>query len=325
MKKLFTLLALALTACAPRPNYLTFTGFQQGTTYSITVRDAPKNTEAEIDTLFRRIDLTFSMFNPTSLVSRINRNETTEITPLFEECFLLAEQIHHDTEGFYDPTVKPLVDAWGFGPEEMQNEPRLDSLLEFVGLDKIALKGDRIVKTDPRVQLDFSSIAKGFTVDKLAEMLGETDFLVEVGGEIRARGVNRRGIAWRVQIDSPGGGFAHAQAAVISLGGEGDEGGSAKRGDAVATSGNYRNRFEDAGGLTRVHTIDPHTGAMAAGDVLSASVVASSCALADGWATALVAARERGTAERLLARAPQLEWYLIYGDGVRNSPDFPLE
>lgn len=330
MKKLALLLAIILTGCN-KDTYETFTGFSQGTTYTIVARNAPDDTAEKIDRLFREMDTTFSMFNPTSLTSRLNRGETDATTTLFEECFAISTQVHRATDGFYDPTVKPLSDAWGFGPEKMQTVPDLDSLMEFVGLDKVRLEastsgdGNHIIKTDPRVQFDFSSIAKGFTVDKLAEMLsaaGVTDYMVEVGGEVRARGVNASGRTWRIQIDKPQAGFAHEQQAVVELGAD-------PRTAAVATSGNYRNWFVDEAGQTRVHTIDPKTGTPAAGEILSASVIAPSCALADGWATALVAIQTLEGAKRLIDNAPVgVEYYIIYSRGEAtetiHSENFPL-
>ncbi len=316
MRKLILLSVLLLVACNKHADYQTFTGFQQGTTYSIIVGNPPEDCAAKIDNLFSEIDLTFSIFNPASLVSRINRNETDVTTPIFESCFSIAKDVHRDTEGFYDPTVKPLVDAWGFGPGEEQQKPNVDSLMQLVGFDKIEIRNHKISKADPRVSLDFSSIAKGFTVDRLAEMLAESgceDFMVEVGGEVRARGCSPRGTAWRIQIDKPSGGFAHERQALVEL----SDG-------AIATSGNYRNWFVDAEGNTRVHTIDPHTGFPAAGEVLSASVVSGSCALSDGWATALVACRDVERARQLLETSPQLEYYIVSNLGSFHSEGFPV-
>ncbi len=368
--KRFLCLIIVCGLCSCRSDsYETFTGFAQGTTYSIVARNAPKTTAAAIDSLFREMDFTFSMFNPESLVSRVNRNETDVVTNLFSECFALAKQVHSATGGRFDSTIKPLSDAWGFGPGEQQRDPDIDSLMQFVGLDKIRVEpirtelirvepthtepirtddgtaagmdpnsnaganpdpdsntdtnpNNRIIKDDPRVQLDFSSIAKGLTVDKLAELLeteGVTDYMVEVGGEVRARGVNATGRTWRIQIDKPIEGFAHERQAVVSLDGR-----------AVATSGNYRNWFTDEGGQKRVHIVDPRTGAMTSGEILSASVVASTCALADGWATALVVSGGIETARRLLADAPTgLEYYIIYGTAdamaIEMSGGFPID
>jgi thiamine biosynthesis lipoprotein len=344
MQKLVLFSVLLLAACG-RADYDTFTGYAQGTTYSIVVKNPPEGFGEKIDAVFEDVDLTFSIFNTASLTSRMNSGETDAATPLFERCFALAKEVHALTEGFYDPTVKPLVDAWGFGSGASrtgayEENPNVDSLMEYVGLDKVDIRDGRVVKADPRVQLDFSSIAKGLTVDLLAELAlseGITEYMVEVGGEVRIKGVNEAGRAWRIGIDKP----------VVGLGRE-LETVAVPTVDlpAIATSGNYRNQFVDASGRTRVHTIDPLTGLPAEGDILSVSIAAPECALADAWATGLMAARSVENARRILAaagtaanagnalagNAAAIEYFIIYsipGDGnstaVLHSPNFPLE
>lgn len=343
MKYFALFLALLLIGCR-QPNYATFNGYEQGTTYTIMVKDPTAGIDTRIDSLFDTIDATFSMFDPQSLVSRINRNETVAVMALFIECFDLAEEIHSATDGYFDPTVKPLVDAWGFGPGDEQETPCVECLMEYVGMNRIRIDDGHIIKDDARVQLDFSSIAKGFTVDKLAEMLeveGVTDYMVEVGGEVRARGVNAAGRPWRIGIDKPVEGLSREYEAVVSFerAGRSDESGGNGAGNsahglaAIATSGNYRNRFIDETGRTRVHTIDPKTGLPAQSEILSVSIVAPTCAMADGWATGIMASGSLDTARRLLSGAPaDLEYYIIYAsdettDEVTasfHSPGFPL-
>ncbi len=316
MKRIFLFFILLLVGC-DQSRYSTFSGFEQGTTYVIVVRDAQDGLQDRIDAKFDEIDLTFSIFNPQSLTSRINRNETDATTPLLDECFKLAKEVWEKTNGYYDPTVKPLVDAWGFGPEEEQAEPCVECLMEYVGFDKVQLERGRIVKTDPRVQLDFSSIAKGFTVDKLADMLeaeGVTDYMVEIGGEVRALGVNAAGRTWRIQIDKPIAGLTHEREAIIVL-----------TSGAVATSGNYRNWFVDEQGRTRVHTIDPKTGKPAAGEILSVSINATSCAVADAWATGVMASQTLENTRRLLTdRGTEIDYYIIYGSEDATKPFYNL-
>ncbi len=323
MKKLFPLIALLLAGCS-HDNYISFSNYAQGTTYNIVVRNPAEGTGEKIEAVFEEIDLTFSMFNPSSLTSRINRGETDLATPLFEECFVLAKNVHAATEGYFDSTVKPLVDAWGFGPEKAQTEPDVAAIMEYVGMDKVHIEDGRIIKDDPRVQLDFSSIAKGFTVDCLAEMLegtGAADYMVEIGGEVRVKGVNAAGRAWRIGIDKPVGGLAREIEAVVSFDGNLT---------SVATSGNYRNMFVDDAGRMRVHTIDPKTGRTIQGEILSASIVGAKCAVADGWATGLVASGSIENARRLLSGAPSgIEYYIIYSDAAGStasfhSHDFPI-
>lgn len=324
MKQFTALFTLLLAACTGH-NYESFSGLAIGTSYSISVRKPTAGIQKKIDSTLQEIDSTFSVFNPQSLTSRVNRNETTEVTPLFAQCFELSKSVHAASDGWFDPTVGPLVDAWGFGAGTAQASPNVDSLLDFVGMGKIRLNGNHIIKDDPRVMLNFSSIAKGLAVDRLAEMLdaeGATDYMVEVGGEVRVRGVNSRGQAWRIGIDQPSAGLDRSTQTVVALQ------------NSIATSGNYRNYTVDSLGRTRVHTIDPRSGEPRIGEILSASIVAPTCALADAWATAVMACGDIAAAQRLLAGVPELEYYIIVGstgeslegkiESVVSSPKFPI-
>ncbi len=322
MTRLIPVFALLAAGCS-QANYATFNQFAQGTTYTIVVRNPPQDMAQKINAVFGEIDLTFSVFNPASLTSRINRNETDAVTPMFEQCFSLAKEVYALTDGYFDSTVGPLVDAWGFGAGDRAAEPNVDSIRTLVGMDKVRIDDGHIIKDDPRVQLNFGSIAKGLTVDLLAEMIEScdvTDYMVEVGGEVRARGVNASGRAWRIGIDKPAFGMVREREAIVSFNGNLT---------AIATSGNYRNWFVDESGRTRAHTIDPKTGCPALGEVLSVSVVAARCAEADAWATGLMASGSLDNVRRLLASAPHgIEYYIIYGDGDTTAPlystGFPL-
>ncbi len=317
---LFSLFTL-LTGCK-QDHYATFSGFEQGTTYSIVVKNPDKNLGGSIDSVFNEIDNTFSMFNPSSLVSRINRNETSETTPLFDECFAIAKDVYVRTGGYYDLTVKPLVDAWGFGPGEQQDSPCVECIMEYVGMDKIHLENGRITKDDPRVQLDFSSVAKGFAVDKLSDMLeskGVTDYMVDVGGEVRAKGVNAVGKKWRIGINKPVEGVLNELEAVVTF----DD-----RLRAIATSGNYRNWFTDKDGNRRVHTIDAKTGLPAMGNILSVSVVGHRCGVADAWATGIMATHDIEAVSRIDTPG-ELEFFIIFADdagelNILSSHGFPV-
>jgi thiamine biosynthesis lipoprotein len=324
MKQLIPLFALFTVGCS-QANYETFNQFAQGTTYQIVVKNPPEGIAEKIEATFEEIDLTFSMFNPASLTSRINRNETDAVTPLFEKCFAMAKSVNAATDGYFDSTVGPLVDAWGFGPGGAEAEPDVDTMLQYTGMDKVRIAQGRIIKDDPRVMLDFSSIAKGFTVDRLALMLEENgviDYMVWVGGEARVRGVNASGREWRIGIDKPTFG-------ITSSGGYEAAVHFSEALPAIATSGNYRNWFVDEHGRTRVHIIDPKTGVPALGEILSVSIVAGECAMADAWATGIVAAGTVEQARRLLESAPEgIEYYVVYGEtdstSAFHSPEFPL-
>ena len=207
--------------------------------------------------------------------------------------------------GRYDVTVKPLTEAWGFAGRERAAAPNLDSLLAFVGRDKVRIEGDRLVKSDPRVQLDFNSIAKGYTVDLLAalvEELGARNYIVDIGGELRCRGVNPRGETWRIGIETPfDGNMTNGEYLQRRL--RMTEGG-------LATSGNYRRFYLDEAGRKVAHTIDPRTGRSAVSRLLSVTVAAPTCAEADALGTMFLA---MGADDALAAvqRMPQLKVYFI--------------
>ncbi|MBQ5690683.1 MAG: FAD:protein FMN transferase, partial [Alistipes sp.] len=228
-----------------------------------------------------------SIFDSTSLLSRINRNETDQLDIHIARNIEIAQKIHAIAPR-YDITVKPLVEAYGFAAKNREAKPNIDSLLEFVGFEKFAIEGNRIVKSDARLQIDLNSIAKGYVVELVAEWLdrqGCENYIVEVGGEICSKGVNSRGVAWRVGVDTP---FDNNQTPgayqqkVVNISGA-----------ALATSGNYRRFYYNAEGERISHTLNPQTGASHTTTLLSATVIAPRCAVADGLATAFMASDER--------------------------------
>ena len=217
-------------------------------------------------------------FDSTSLLSRINRGETDSLDEHIIYNLRLAERFSRLSEGHYDVTVKPLVDAWGFAGHEAERTPNLDSLLQFVGYRRVHIRDGRLVKDDPRVQLDFNSIAKGYTVDLVAALMercGAKNYLVEIGGECRCQGVSSKGIPWRIGIETPFDGNM-SDGAYLTGRIRMSEGG-------LATSGNYRRFYRDAAGNKISHTIDPTTGRSVTSRLLSATVVADNCAEADAW------------------------------------------
>ena len=239
-----------------------------------------------------------SIFDENSLLSRVNRGETDSLDQHIVFNLSLAERVHRESGGVYDVTVKPLVAAYGFAGKNPDFQVNVDSLLEFVGFDKIAVRDGRLIKQDQRVQLDFNSIAKGYVVDLAAEyleQLGVENYMVDIGGEVRCRGVNPKGAAWRVGVETPFEGNdvpgAYIQQ-VVSLGD-----------CAMATSGNYRRYYVDNDGRKVAHTIDPRTGESAISELLSATVIAPTCAEADAYGTMFMALGK----ERAIEVARELE------------------
>lgn len=307
------LLAALGWSCSGRPSYTVVEGVMLGTTLRIVadVRDASsQELYAAVMTLDRQAKASMSIFDSTSLLSRLNRNQTDSVDTHIAFNLRLADSIGALSDGRYDVTVKPLVEAWGFAGKEAETDPDIDSILAFVGREKVRVVDGRLVKSDPRVQLDFNSIAKGYTVDLLAalvESFGAENYIVDIGGEVRCRGVNREGGPWRIGIETPfdgnmsDGDFLQRRIALT-------EGG-------LATSGNYRRFYLDAAGNKVAHTIDPRTGRSALSRLLSVTVVAPTCAEADALGTMFLAMG----ADDALAKAESLPgikvYFILAGDG----------
>ena len=282
-------------------------GFIFGTVYNITYQN-PEDLRQGIEAELRKVDVELSMFNEQSTVSKINRGEKVSLGDGFLEVYDLARQVHENTSGAFDITVAPLVNAWGFGFKEQQmpTAHQVDSLRHFVGMDKVTLTiGKRIEKEDPRVSLDFSAIAKGYGSDRVARYLrgkGVTNFMVEIGGEIVTSGVNSERHPWRIGVTKPTEDSLNVSQELQTIINVTDV--------AMATSGNYRN-FYYKDGKRYAHTIDPKTGYPVQHNILSATVIAKSCAIADAYATAFMVLGLDG-ARQVLDAHPELMAYLIY-------------
>lgn len=256
-----------------------------GTTYHIRY-EATRDLQSAIDSALQCFDNSLSMFNPHSVLSVINANRDTVTDESFEQMFMEAIRINELSHGAFDISVAPLVNYWGFGrrvagdgyPSSV-NHQTIDSILSFVGFDKVQLVDHRVIKTDPRVMLDAGAVAKGQSCDMVAEVLGElgcTNYLVEIGGEVVAHGHNVQGQPWSIGISKPN---------LNNEGAQKDYQEILHLTDAcLATSGNYRNFYYD-GDVRRSHTIDPRTGYPVQHSLLSATVISSSCMRADALAT----------------------------------------
>jgi thiamine biosynthesis lipoprotein len=278
-----------------------------GTVMHVTYKTTASLREGYSEEL-RQVDMSLSMFNPMSTLSRINRNETDTADAMLQEVLRMAMAVSEATDGAFDVTVAPLVNAWGFGFKngQLPDSVQVDSLLTLVGYRNIALTEDgRVEKKYPGIVMDLSAIAKGYGVDKVAEYLkanGVTDYMVEIGGEVACQGRNAKGKAWRIGINKPDDDPTSTNTdieKVIEL----EDG-------AMATSGNYRNYYVTPEGKRIMHTIDPKTGYPVQHNVLSATVIAPTCAMADAFATSfMVMGSER--AEEVLKQHPELKAELI--------------
>ena len=288
--------------------YQHHSGMVFGTVYNMTYQ-SEHDLHAEIEKCLHDVDSALSAFNPQSIISHANRNEPTALNDMFCEVFQLAQQISEDTDGAFDITVAPLVNAWGFGFKEGRQPTRhqIDSLRRYVGYRKVALSDGRLKKALPGIMLDCSAIAKGYGTDCVARLLrqkGVENFMVEIGGEIVTSGVSPKRLPWKIGVTKPTDDSLATTPEIQTVLNVTDR--------AMATSGNYRN-FYYRNGRKYAHTIDPMTGYPVQHSLLSATVLADRCATADAYATAfMVMGLDR--ARQLLERHTDLMAYLIYTD-----------
>lgn len=287
-----------------------------GTTYHITYQ-SDDNLKKEIEETLKAVDQEFSMFNPQSTVALINEGKRPTLSDDFLEVYQLAQQVNEESDGAFDITVAPLVNAWGFGfkNQQMPNNHQIDSLRRLVGMEHVSLagaKGSQYVRFQrPRMMLDFSAIAKGYGTDRVARLLMSHDvanFMVEIGGEVYAKGNSEKRLPWRIgvskPVDDPDNDAQELETVLIVTN------------QAMATSGNYRN-FYYKGGRKYAHTIDPKTGRPVQHSLLSATVLAPTCAEADAYATSFMV-MGLDKARQVLERKKQLKAYFIYQNAQRG-------
>ncbi len=282
------------------------------------------NLSDSIISVLREVELSVSPFNKKSRITAINENRSDTLDGYLSRLYDKSVEINRESGGAFDPTVSPLVNLWGFGYEKTgkANRQAVDSILMFVGIDKTRKEGIRIVKSDGRTTFNFSAIAKGMGCDEVGKMLernGVTDYIVEIGGEITAKGHNPKGQKWRISIDKPinaNDTVIHHSAGIVEITNCG-----------IATSGNYRNYHTDSAGNKVAHTINPRTGMPEQSDVLSATVIAPDCMTADAYATTfMVLGLEKS--KKLLDKHPEISAMLITSDNgnsfkIWESGNFP--
>ena len=279
-----------------------------GTVYHVTYQNSD-NLNDQIVTELNKVDSSLSMFNKQSVITKVNNNQDIEVDQMFGDVFTLARTVSADTDGAFDITVAPLVNAWGFGFKSgnMPSRHTIDSLRTFVGYKRVELHDSRIVKADPRVMLDCSAIAKGYGCDVVAELLrrkGIDNFMVEIGGEVVTSGISEKRVPWKIGVTKPSDDSLSVNNELQTVLNITDK--------AMATSGNYRN-FYYKNGKKYAHTIDPATGYPVQHSLLSATVISDRCAKADAYATAfMVMGLEK--AKKVLDRHRDLMAYLIYSD-----------
>ena len=313
---LFILVVLVIAGIAvgrKNADYQHDSGLVFGTSYNITYQ-SNDNLKPEIEKTLAEVDASLSPFNEKSVITHVNKNEAVTLDDHFITVFRLSSEIYKDTEGAFDITVAPLVNAWGFGFKNgiTPDCHAIDSLMQFVGFDKVKLQDGKIIKTDDRLMLDCSAIAKGYGVDAVARLLkskGIDNYMVEIGGEIVASGENPKGAPWRIGVSKPDDDSVNVSneiQGIINISNR-----------AMATSGNYRN-FYYKGGKKYAHTIDPKTGCPVQHSILSATVVSDECAKADAYATAFMV-MGLDKAKAVLARHKDMMAYFIYSDDKGNN------
>lgn len=314
MKKYTLACVIVMLLCSGclgnRERYYTMNGMNH-TTYQIKYQYT-QALDDEIKEEFRKYYHSINPFDSLSILSGVNRNEKVEVDSLFACIFRTAQMVSEQTGGMFDVTCAPLINLWGFGFEKYDSvSPRIvDSIRTFVGYKKVRLEGRTVVKDDPRTLLNFSALGDGSICDVIANLLdgkGIKNYMIDVGGEVIVRGLNPQGDGWRIGIVKPADdatGTNDDLQEIVRLSGR----------KALATSGDYRNYYVK-GGRKVVHTINPLSGYPAAQDILSATIVADRCMIADAYATAFMALGRR-RARQLAKEHPELDYYIIYADST---------
>ena len=328
MQRLISIIVFIMPFCScnSRAEYITLGGLALGTSYKVVYsppadfsmsHESYPDIPAMVLQAINDIDSSLSVYNSTSIISKVNRNEPVEVDTLFIQVFERATEIYHLTDGAFDMAAAPFFDLWGFGykAREQVTQEALDSIAQFAGMDKIWLSNGKIEKVDPRVSLNANAIAKGYCSDLIARRLksvGVKNLMVEVGGEIYCEGKNPQRKKWRIGIDRPElGNFIPGMSLSSTL---------LISGKGIATSGNYRNYYEEDGQIIG-HTIDPSSGKPVQHSLLSATVIASDCMSADALATSFMVMGVEKT-QQFLYNHPEIDAYLIYKNAAGSLQSF---
>lgn len=290
-----------------------------GTSYNITYQ-SDSNLDNGIREELQKVDDALSPFNPRSIITAVNENREVALNTMFTEVYDKSMKISEATDGAFDITVAPLVNQWGFGFKSgsFPDKRQIDSIRQFTGYKKVNMRNGKITKTDPRMMLDCSSIAKGYGCDIVARYLrskGVDNFMVEIGGEIVTSGINPKRLPWKIGVTKPDNDSLNTNGEIQTILNLTD--------CAMATSGNYRNYYVKDG-KKYAHTIDPKTGYPVQHNILSATVIADDCATADAYATAFMVLGLDKSRE-VLDKHPELMAYFICsstdgGNSVWFSP-----
>lgn len=308
---LIALSTIVFTSCKDNTTHkYTLDGITQGSYYHIVYLATDKQNETvkeDINKLLAQIDNSLSLWNEGSLINKINNNQNPNLDSLFIDCFNWSQQISLLSNGYLDCTIGLLVEKHGFASKEKQTltQETIDSLLQFVGYKKVRIENQKLLKTHPQTKIDLNAIAQGYTTDRISWMLkskGIDNFIVDIGGEVRASGAKEKGKNWLCGIEQPAKDSNSERSYTTYL---------ELQNQAIVTSGSYRKYYTDSLGNRRSHAINPFTGKSVEHNLLSVSVVDSSATFCDGLATALlVMGLEKSKV--FLSQHPNLKAHFIY-------------
>ena len=308
MKKIVLLITgLLVLASCNKPQKIVLQGLAQGSYYAVTYFDEQgRNFQHEIDSIFHAVDMSVNLWVDSSIISKVNRNEEVTLDSIFINNFNIAQEAAHLSDGYFDPTISPIVAAWGFSYKTGDSiTPQLiDSLKQLVDYRKIRIENEKIVKENPSIQLDFNAIAQGYTSDLIAHFLesrGIENYLVDTGGEIMARGEKPDGKPWIVGIEKPAENWDSEQVVQTRI---------ALRDKGLVTSGSTR-KYVERNGKRYSHCIDPKTGYPVEHQLLSVTVLADNSVWADALASiCMVMGKEKSLP--LIENLDEVEAYYIY-------------
>ena len=316
MKRVIFILSIVtiLVSCAHKPQKIKYEGVVQGSYFSIIYYDEEGRAfEAEIDSIFKEVDNSVSLWNENSIIRKVNRNEDVVVNQIFKDNFEWARKASEFSDGAFDATIGPLVSAWGFHyKKEIEMTPEMvDSIRELVGYQKITIVDDRVAKANPNMTLDFNAVAQGYTTDLIGNFLetkGITNYLVDVGGEILARGNKPNGDLWTIGIEKPAENHDSERSVQEKI---------TLKDKGIVTSGNYR-KYIEKDGVRYSHSIDPKTGYPVEQSLLSATIIADNASWADCLATiCMILGKEK--ASKLLENQGVEAYFIYVEDGAIHS------
>lgn len=316
MKRVVFILAIVtvFASCAKQPQKINYSGITQGSYFSISYYDEESRTfESEIDSIFREVDNTVSLWNENSIIRKVNRNEDVVVNQIFKDNFEWAQKASEFSDGAFDATIGPLVSSWGFHyKKELEMTPEMvDSIKQLVDYRKIDIVDDKVVKANPNMTLDFNAVAQGYTTDMIGKFLesrGVQNYLVDVGGEIFAKGTKPNGEQWTIGIEKPAENYDSERSVQVKIN---------LKDKGIVTSGNYR-KYIEKDGVRYSHSIDPKTGYPVEHNLLSATVIADNASWADCLATiCMLIGKEK--ASKLLEGQGVEAYFIFVEDGVIKS------